>query len=307
MASTNIIRETLVPARPLSARPWQGLALLGVVYLVWGSTFIAIHFAISGEGFSAFTLGALRLAGAGAIMLLWAALAGQKLWHSPRAVLDEAVAGSLLWLGGNGLVIWALARVETGYAALMMSSIPMWAVVIESVARRRLPAPSIVRALALGFAGIAVLSLPAMTSGRADFSALVALMAAAACWAAGSVYQKSRPSRFAPVASAAQQLLLAALGFAVVALLAGEEWASPAPASWWALAYLALVGGVVGFGSYVAALRTLPVALVMTHAYVNPVVAVLLGWFFVNEAITPFTWLGTALVLVGVAATFRQR
>jgi len=298
------------PRRPRAAgwRPTKGIVCLGLVYLIWGSTYLAIHFAVRpGAGFPAFSLGAARLSVAGVLMVLWAALAGQRVLLTAREALSLASAGSLLWLGGNGLVIWAVTQVDTGYAALLMASMPIWIVVIESILDRTIPSGPTMRAIFLGTAGIGVLSGPSLASGEASLAGVVAVIVAAICWASGSVVQQRRPVSVPPMASAGYQLLFASLGFVVVALLRNEPMPAPTPTAWWALVYLVVVGCVVGFGGYVYALRELPSGLVMTHAYVNPVVAVLLGWLVVGEAITPWTFAGTALVLLGVADVFRNR
>ncbi len=295
------------PRRSLPRRT-RGLVCLGLVYLIWGSTYLAIHYAVRGaDGFPPFTLGAARLSIAGVLMVLWAALAGQRVLLGWRDYVSLASVGCMLWLGGNGLVIWAVTRVDTGYAALLMASMPIWIVVIESVLDRRAPTRATRRAIAFGTAGIAALSAPRLAGAEASIAGSAAVIIAAISWAAGSVYQQRRPSSVAPMTSAGYQLLFASLGFAVVALVRGEPMPSPNAGAWGALVYLIVIGCVVGFGGYVYALRELPAGLVMTHAYVNPVVAVLLGWLFVGEAVTLWTWLGTSLVLFGVAEVFRTR
>jgi drug/metabolite transporter (DMT)-like permease len=178
---------------------------------------------------------------------------------------------------------------------------------LEAGMARRAPGVAIGRALAFGSAGIALLSAPAIAGGGADAAGLAALVLAALSWAVGTVYQQRRDAGGEPLAAAGWQLVFAGLGFAAVAAVRGEAAPSPSAEAWGALAYLVLVGSVLGFGSYVWALRLLPAPVVMTHAYVNPVIAVILGWMLLGEPLTLWTWAGTGLILCGVVETLRRR
>ncbi|HTM21213.1 MAG TPA: EamA family transporter [Kofleriaceae bacterium] len=284
------------------------MALLGVVYLVWGSTYLGIRVAVRGEGgFPPFVLGAVRLGSAGVILLALTAMMGRPVRAARAELASHATSGLLLWVGGNGLVVWALQRVDSGYAALLMSLTPIFVVLLEAGLARRAPGVALGRALLLGTAGIGLLSAPALAgAGGVDALGLAALVLAALSWAIGTLYQQRRHVDSDPLAAAGWQLVFAGLGFAAVALLRGEAAPSPSPQAWAALAYLVVVGSVLGFGSYVWALRLLPGPIVMTHAYVNPVIAVLLGWALIGEPLTLWTWAGTGLILLGVVETLRE-
>ncbi len=310
MRHTNNIQPRAVTATAVAAPlpTWLGPVLLGVIYLVWGSTYLGIQVAVRGDhGFPPFLLGAIRLGTAGVVLLSLAAMFGRPIRVRAAELRVHAISGLLLWVAGNGLVIWALRRVDTGYAALLMSATPVFVVLLEAGLARRAPKVALGRALALGTAGIALLSAPALLGGAADPLGMAALLTAGLAWAVGTIYQQRRDVSGDPLASAGWQLVFAGLGFAAVAALRGEAAPSPSPEAWAALAYLILVGSVLGFGSYVWALRLLPAPVVMTHAYVNPVVAVLLGWALLGESLTVWTWLGTGLVLMGVVETLRRR
>ena len=293
------------PAARLGSGVGQYLPL-AVVWLVWGSTYLAIAVAVR-NGFGPFWLGAMRLSIAGALLLLVAAIMGKRVLLPAREMALLAVYGVLLWVMGNGLVVWAITRVDSGYAALVLSTNPLCVVIIESVVDRKLPSPAMVGALVLGFAGIAVLSVQRIGGGGADLAGLIVLLVAALSWAAGFVLQRREKVDVPPAVSAGYQLLLASLGFALIALTRGEAMPTPSNDALVAMAYLILFGSVIGFGCYIVALRTLPSAVVTTHAYVNPVVAVLLGWVVLSEPLDVATWTGTALVLVAVAIVFRAR
>jgi drug/metabolite transporter (DMT)-like permease len=286
-----------------------GLGNLFVVYLVWSSTYLAIRLAVrEGAGFPPFTLGFMRAAVAGVLLLVWNKLRGENLKLTQQELFTLAASGVLLWLGGNGLVTFAEQRADSGLAALMVSASPIWAALIEAIIDRRLPSLQLAVALLVGFGGIALLTTPALMSGvRADTVAILALMGAPVTWAAGSVLQARRPVRHSPRTSSAYQMLFGAIGFALVIFLIREPLPTPTTEAWLAWLYLLVFGSLFAFTSYVIALRLLPTRIVMTYAYVNPVLAVVLGWIVLGEQITWWTVAGTALVLLGVAGVFRER
>lgn len=286
-----------------------GLGNLLIVYLVWSSTYLAIRLAVrEGAGFPPFTLGFMRAALAGALLLGWAWLRGKDLRITRAEFFTLAASGLLLWLGGNGLVTFAEQRADSGLAALMVAASPIWAAMIEAIIDRRMPSLALILALVVGFAGIALLTGPALLSGvRADTIAILALLGAPLTWAAGSVLQARRPVALSARVSSAYQMAFGAVGFAVVLLLLKEPLPNPTQEAWLAWAYLVVFGSLFAFTAYVTALRLLPTGIVMTYAYVNPVLALILGYFVLGESITVWTVAGTVLVLLGVAGVFRER
>lgn len=286
-----------------------GLGNLFVVYLVWSSTYLAIRLAVrEGAGFPPFTLGFMRAALAGILLLLWAWARRENLRLTRGELLTLAASGILLWLGGNGLVTFAEQRADSGLAALMVAASPIWAALIEAIIDRRLPSLQLSVALLIGFGGIALLTTPTLMSGiRADTVAILALIGAPLTWASGSVLQARRPVRHSPRTSSAYQMAFGAIGFAIVIWLVKEPLPTPTQEAWLAWAYLVVFGSLIAFTAYVTALRLLPTRIVMTYAYVNPVLAVVLGWLVLGEQITWWTVAGTALVLLGVTGVFRER
>ena len=301
-------KKTSQPQQPQRLDP-VGLANLFVVYLVWSSTYLAIRIAVrEGAGFPPFTMGFMRAALGGAILLLWSRLRKQPIRLTKQEAVILAASGMLLWLGGNGLVTFAEQRAESGLAALLVSASPIWAAAIEAIIDRKLPSIRLVLALFVGFAGISVLTTPALMTGiRADTIAILALLVAPVAWASGSVLQARRPVKLSPRVSSAYQMLFGALGFAIVMVLRHEPLPTPTQEAWLAWVYLVIFGSLFAFTAYVTALRLLPTRIVMTYAYVNPVLAVALGWLVLGEAITWWTVAGSALVLMGVAGVFRER
>ena len=287
----------------------SGLWHLLVVYVVWGSTYLAIRIAVrEGAGFPPFTMGFMRAAAGGLILLAWSWIRRQKMRPTRREALILAQSGLLLWVGGNGLVTFAEQRVESGLAALMVAAIPIWSMIFESVLDRKLPSLRLTLALLIGFGGIALLSAPSLTSGvRADAIAMLALLGATITWASGSLLQARNPVSLSNRVSSAYQMLFGTIGFAIIAWLMNEPTPTPTNEAWLAWGYLVIFGSVFAFTSYVAALQKLPTRIVMTYAYVNPVLAVILGWWILSEQITVWTVAGSLLVLLGVTGVFRER
>ena len=306
MAKTaKIVREAVLEPSRL---PWPGLFHLSVLYVVWGSTYLAIRVAVGpGGGFPPFSLGAVRVLTAGAVLLAVCRVLGKQILPSAREAATMAVSGVLLWVGGNGLVLLAERTADSGYAALLIAAAPMWVAAVEAVADRRLPSPLLIGSMLVGMGGIAVLSAPSLDGGGADLAAVLCLLGAGLCWALGLVLQQRRPVTLSPVVSAGWQQLFGASGFAVVAVLSGEPTPDPSVHAWWALGYLIVFGSLLAFTSFVIAVRTLPSSVVMTYPYVNPVIAVALGWMLLGEEVTAWTFAGAALVLVAVAGVFRDR
>ncbi|CCO07249.1 DMT family transporter [Desulforamulus hydrothermalis] len=288
---------------------WTGFLHLLIVYIVWGSTYLAIRVAVGQEGgFPPFTMGALRLLPAGCLLLLGSFLFRQALKLSWQELKILAVSGVFLWLGGNGLVMWAEQYADSGYAALLVGTTPMWVALAEAVLDRKAPAKLLVLSLLSGFAGIVVLSLPVLRhASQANILSITALLLAPLSWGMGSLLQRRNPVSLSPVVSSGYQQIFGGLGFAMLALLLGEPMPNPSAEAWWAFVYLVVFGSLLAFTSYIMALRLLPTGIVMTYAYVNPVVAVFLGWLILHEPISLWTIGGTTLVLLGVAGTFRNQ
>ncbi len=282
---------------------------LGIVYVLWGTTFLAIRVAVrEGSGFAPFIMAGTRVLIASAILFAIARIAKQRLRPTKAELFVVAAAGLLLWTGANGLVTWSEQRVHSGPAALVIATMPIWASLINGYLDRRTPSLLLFASLGVGLLGVAVLSVPFLTSGvRGDALSIIALLIAALSWAAGTVLQSRRPVKLGIYANSAYQNLFGALGFLTLSFLLREPAPSPIPEAWIAWAYLIVFGSVIGFTSYVQTIRLLPLSVATTNAYVNPLVAVILGAIILSEPITAYTLVGTAFVLLGVAGVFRDR
>jgi drug/metabolite transporter (DMT)-like permease len=286
-----------------------GLAHLAVVYVVWGSTYLAIRVAVREDaGFPPFAMAFMRVLAASAILLVWAGLRGERLRLRRDEVWLLAGTGGLLWLGGNGLVNVAEQRISSGLAALLVASMPIWTELITMIADRSLPRWRTVGSVLVGFSGVAVLSWPVLRAGtRADVLGVVACLLAPLFWSIGSIWlQRRKPDLSVRVISGYQQLL-GGVSLLAASLLAREPLPSPTGEAWLAFAYLVLFGSVIAFTSYMATLRLLPYRVVVTYTYANPVIAVFLGWLILSEAVTGWTVAGAALVVAGVAGVFANR
>ncbi len=281
-----------------------------IVYIVWGSTYLGIRVAVQeGSGFPPMIMSATRVF-AGSLILVALARFIQK--QSLRLTKEEwvvlSVSGLALWWGGNGLVAIAEMTVPSGYAALIIACTPIWVAVIESVLDKKRPSVFLVISLLIGVAGIAVLNWPAIIAGNLnDLRGLFLLIIAGLSWGAGSIYQKRKNIHTTPEISSAVQQFTGGIALLITSFIISEPTINPVPSAWWAWGYLIVFGSVIAFTSFVKALKLLPPNIVFTYAFVNPVVAVILGFFILGEPITPWTFAGATLVIIGVLWVFKEQ
>lgn len=281
------------------------VAAFAAVYVIWGSTFLAIRYAI--DSLPGFTMAAARFLVAGALFLAWARAQGQP-WPSRRQWRDAFVIGGLLLLCGNGGVVWAEQHLASGLTALLVATEPVWvAVLLWMTSRRERPRARTVAGVLLGFAGAAVLAAPGLPDVNGDRVPLVpalVVVVAALGWAAGSLYSRRADlPRSVPQSSGMQMLaggVLLGLAGAATGEWQGFQPSEVSAASWWALGYLMVFGSLIGFTAYSWLVRTTAPTLVATYAFVNPVVAVLLGWLLAGEPVGWRTLAASALVVVSV-------
>ncbi len=287
----------------------RGLVNLLIVYVVWGSTYLAIRVAVQpGAGIPPFTLGMARTLVAGSVLLLWGFLRKGRSRLTGRDIAVFAASGILMWTIANGMVVWAEQRIESGLTAVLLATTPLWTVAIESVMDRRWPPARIWLALLIGFAGTVVLSIPELRSGNAsDALSIILLILAPITWSMGILLQQRHASDQPARVSSGFQMVFAGLGFALLVWIAGEPAPQPTTEAIYAWIYLTVFGSIIAFTSFVAMVRELPTSLSMTYAYINPVIAVFLGAWLLSETVTVYTLFGTGLVLLGVIGVFRER
>ena len=279
------------------------LAFLAV-YTIWGSTYLAIRFAVA--TMPPFLMAGVRFLIAGAILYLWLRLRGAerpKLIHWRSAL----VIGGLLLLGGNGGVSWAEVHVPSGLAALLVAAVPLWMALFDWIRPGGVrPTGLTLLGLVIGFAGVALLASQAESSGTGpQLIGILALLVATCCWALGSLYARSAPVPSMPLLGTGMEMLAGGAVLVLVAGITGEfgqvHLAAISLKSLLALVFLILFGSLIGYSSYVWLLRHVPAARVSTYAYVNPVVAVFLGWAFASEPITWVTLVSAAVIISSVA------
>jgi len=275
------------------------------VYITWGSTYLAIRFAV--QTMPPFLMAGFRFLLAGSILYLWRRWSGDE---RPRLVhwRSAAIIGLFLLLGGNGGVVWAEQRVVSGVAALLVGATPLWMVLIDWVRGVYRPALPTLAGVLVGFAGIALLIGPAEwigLHGAIDPLGAAVLVLASFLWAAGSLYSRNASLPSSPLLATGMEMLTGGLALAALGTLSGE-WARLNLAaitwpSWLGLGYLVVFGSLVGFTAYTWLLRVAPTTLVSTYAYVNPVVAVVIGNLLADEPLTLRVVFSTVVIVGAVA------
>lgn len=284
----------------MSARPVVLVAALATVWLVWGSTYFAIRVAL--EGFPPFGMAAVRLTAAGAVLLVGARLLGDP-WPARRDLGPVAFAGVLMFLLGNGSVVHAEQTVSSGLVAVLVGIVPVYTAALARL--YGMPVSGVQWAgMALGAAGLVVLHLDEGLRGDPWVSA--SLTVGSVAWAWASLVSKLR-SGVSPGMMSGVQMVAGGLALAVASLAAGERWsASPPLSSVVAMAYLFTFGSIVAFSAYNYLLRHASIAVATSYAYVNPVVAVLLGVTLGGEVLAPSGWAGLGLIVAAVGLVTRK-
>ena len=291
-----------------AASAWLVWAALLVIYVVWGSTYLAIALVV--QTMPPLLAASFRFVLAGLIMAGFLLLRrGPRALRLTRAELaGSAFVGLALLLGGNGMVMLGQRSVPSGLAALIIAVVPLWVVVLRLVFGERVARGTLV-GVAVGFAGVAVLVVPRGISGTVELAGMLLLVAAAASWAVGSYWSNRLSLPRDPFTSTAAQLVTGGIGLAVVGLAAGElgllERAQFSSASVIGLVYLVSFGSILAYTAYTWLLQHAPVSKVATYAYVNPVVALLLGVLVLNEEVGLTMVIGGAMIVVAVGMVIR--
>ena len=292
--------STLAPSR------FALLTAFAIVYVIWGSTFLAILFAI--ETLPPFLMASARFLVAGALLYAWSRLVNGAAAPSAANWRATAIVGMLLLLGGNGLLVWSEQRIPSGVAALLVGTVPCFMVLIEWLRPGgSRPTGLVIAGLFLGLLGLAWLVGPdaLLGGGRADLIGAVVVVLGSFSWAVGSIYSRHAATPPSPFLSTAMQMLGGGAALLVLSVLLGEPWAFDASAvslrSVLGLCYLMLFGSIVAFSAYIWLLRVSTPARVSTYAYVNPAIAVLLGWALAGEALTTRMIIAATVIVSGVA------
>jgi drug/metabolite transporter (DMT)-like permease len=296
------------PTQPLRSSLVLAFA---AIYLIWGSTYLGIRIAI--ESMPPFLMAAGRFLAAGSILFALQKIRGAT-WPTAHQWIANTVIGTLLLLGGNGLVVWAELTIPSGLTALLIGVGPLFIVLTEwAWPGGTRPSAITMAALLLGFAGVTWLAAPWETSsgGGLHRAGVVAILGACIFWALGSIYSRHAKHGADSFMAAALQMLGGGTMLALVALLHGDfdylDLGGITPRAWGAFAYLVGIGSLVGFSTFVWLMKHSTPARVATYAYVNPVVAVFLGWLILDEPITPRTLVASTIIIAAVAIITTQK
>ena len=295
----------MTPAAVAKRNRTRILLAFASVYIVWGSTYLFIKYAI--ETMPPFLMGAGRFVIAGTLLYALARWRG-----APNATLGDwksaAVTGVLMLGVGNGAVVWSELTVPTGVVALIVSTVPIWVVLMDWLRPGgRRPRLSVFAGLALGLAGMVILIGPKaiIGQGHVDEVGALVLLIGSLCWALGTILRKRSSRSGSPLVFSALQMLAAGAAMAVMSVAMGEPARFSLGAvtlqSWLSFAYLVVAGSIIGYTAYIYLLNVVSAAKASTYAYVNPVIAVLLGWAFINEPIGARTIAAASVILAGVA------
>jgi drug/metabolite transporter (DMT)-like permease len=294
--------------RPLPSRIDKRIwAALIVVYIVWGSTYLAIR--VADRTIPPFLMAGVRFLVAGSLLFAWSIRRGKERDDDPlgrRQWLAATVVGGLLLAGGNGAVVWAETRTDSGVVALIIATVPIWMAVMTAVRDRRGVALRVIAGLVIGFGGTALLvRATEARTGHAEGAALAVVFGGAMCWALGSVLSQRVPLPKRPFVATGMEMIAGGGLLFVVSLITGEVWRfHPGAVSMQSLAgmlYLITIGSWAGFSAYVWLLKHATTSLASTYAFVNPVIAVVLGWAILGETVTGATLAAAALVVGAVA------
>jgi len=285
------------------------IAAFAAIYIFWGSTYLAIKYAI--ETLPPFLMAGARFVFAGAILLVWARFSAD--YEKPSAVhwRTSFIVGTLLLLGGNGGVVFAEHYISSSLAALLVATEPFWIVLLSWLwLKGARPNLKVALGLAVGFFGVWLLINGQTTNGEATSSGLmqllatIAVIAAAMSWATGSIYGLRAPVPKSSLQTAGMQMFSGGLVLLLVSLIAGE-WSKfnineVSANSWFGFIYLIIFGSLIGFTAYSWLLKNAQPTMVATYAYVNPIVAVLLGWLIAGESFTGKMLLGAGVIVGSV-------
>jgi drug/metabolite transporter (DMT)-like permease len=281
------------------------IVAFATVYLVWGSTYFFIQKAI--QEIPPFLMGALRFITAGLLLMIWCIIKGERIWVG-TTIKRAALSGLLMLFIGNGAVIWAEQSLPSSLVAVLVSAAPMWFVLLDKPKwKENFKSRETILGLIVGFIGVILLFgeriiAPGTGSGL-QLVGLIILVIGSISWATGSLYSKYKEKSSSSV-STAWQMIVGGLAFLPASLLDNEwngfQWQTVTMQSWLSLFYLILLGSIAAYSAYVWLLQVRPATQVSTYAYVNPVVAILLGAFIAGEKITWIQLVGLAVILTSV-------
>lgn len=292
-----------------NAPSWLVWVALWVVYIVWGSTYLAIRVTV--ETLPPLLAMGVRFLIAGLIVysVLLIKRGRARVRITPRQLISCAVVGTCLFLFANGMVAVAELELPSSLAALIIASVPLWVIILRAFAGDKVSLGTLV-GVAVGFSGVAILVMPGNRPTGIPTWSIALILFASSAWAFGSFLSTRMSLPKDLFLSSAYQMMGGGIALVIGGLVRGEasgfdasKWSA---ASLWSFLYLITVGSLVGFTAYAWLLQNAPISKVATYAYVNPVVAIFLGWLILSEAVTPTTILGALVIVISVAGIVRK-
>ena len=275
------------------------------IYIVWGSTYLAIRYAVM--TIPPFFMASFRFLVAGLVLFVFRGLAGDP-WPRWKEWRSTGIVGLFLLLGGNGGVVWAEQRVPSSLAALLIGTVPLWMLVMSFLARGgKKPGRKSVLSVLIGFLGIVVLFWPTRSSGNFDIVGSLVLVVSAISWAYGSLYSRQATLPASPLQGTSMEMLTGGLGLLLAGVFTGEvgqlHLQQITTQSAIGVVYLIIFGSLIGFVAYTWVLRAAPISLVATYAYVNPLVAIFIGYVVAGEDLGIKSLFAAAIILGSVILT----
>jgi drug/metabolite transporter (DMT)-like permease len=288
----------------LSYRFLIAMAFLAI-YLIWGTTYLAIVIGL--KSFPPFLMAAIRFVIAGVLLVGYSLWSGEGL-PSGHSILKNSFIGLIVLAGGQGLLMWSEQYIASGYASVLIATLPVWFVVMDRVNWKLYFSNAyILSGVAIGFIGIVILFKDKLNEpmGQQEMQlqilASLAVIAGAICWVIGTLYNRSSPAPGSIYKNLGWQLLGGSVICLIISAGSGEwtalDWSNTSWQSWGAIAYLSIAGSIVAFVAYTWLLNEKPAAIVGTYSYINPIVAVFLGWLLADEAISSSQLIGMTIVL----------
>lgn len=279
---------------------------LAIVYVIWGSTFVAMRAAVADHsGFQPFAVGASRLAVASAILFLIAWLKKIPLKLTRQDFWVSMATGLLIWVCGNGFVMWCEQFVDAGYATLIFSTLPIWTLLMGSFLDRRRPSGILIAASIAAFIGMAILAGRSLL--QADTHVLIPtliILLSTFLWSISTHLQKRKPLTCSLFVASAYQQMFGAAGMAFMMLITQESWPHPTHRAWLAWGYLVIFGSIIAYSSYINVVKNFSPAASMTFAYVCPVLTMIFAYFILDEPITANKVAGMIFILGAVYVIF---
>ncbi|NTV53282.1 MAG: EamA family transporter [Candidatus Firestonebacteria bacterium] len=286
---------------------FPGYIYLIIIYLIWGTTYLAMRIGVAPHsGFPVFAFGAARCLVAAVLLLGFAKLRSRSIRPSRAEMAYLAFTGLGMWTFSHAMVLVAEQFMDSGFSAVAVATSPLWVWILGSWMDKTKPDWGHGLFVGIGFVGIAALMLPKLqTTTTTNLLSVVLLILSPAIWAYCALYVRKNPQTLSILTQSGYQQLFGGMGFLAFSMLFREPLPRPTAAAWGALGFLVVFGSIIAFTAYIKALSLLPAHIVTTNTYVNPVIAVILGWMILKESVNIWMLVAIVLVIISIAGTLK--